>query len=277
MTTNLETTSRLAKVGFEPAPTTSPPRRLVACLSGLEKTGKTHLALTAPEPIYYISVDIGTEGVMEKFTQAGKEIYIHRLRMQMFQPLPSGAAGAEQQRRDFTPVWEDLQVAFTGALLEGQGGTVIVDTASEALEIARLAHFGKLTQVSPQHQQEVNAEWRELIRQSYNSRMSVIFIHRVREKFEQPGVYEIRQLPSMAYEVQINITTGYGYEMREREEVPGTYRIQRIQEDPKLFHAYIKDCRQNMGVAGQSLSSPSPGAHVDFFSFENLLSMVHGG
>ena len=51
------------------------PKRLVISLAGFEKTGKTHLAFTGKSPIVIFNLDLGTEGVIEKFQAAGKEIY----------------------------------------------------------------------------------------------------------------------------------------------------------------------------------------------------------
>ena len=41
--------------------------RLIVSVEGLEKRGKTHFAMTAPPPIAYFDMDIGAEGVVNKF------------------------------------------------------------------------------------------------------------------------------------------------------------------------------------------------------------------
>ena len=45
------------------------PRRLVCSIEGLDKTGKSHLAMSAPGPIVYVDLDVGTEGVIQKCQQ----------------------------------------------------------------------------------------------------------------------------------------------------------------------------------------------------------------
>src|SRR3990170_4136638 len=57
------------------------PRRLVISLSGPAKSGKSHFSLTAPEPIIYINVDIGTEVVVGKFQDKGKYVLIYDARV----------------------------------------------------------------------------------------------------------------------------------------------------------------------------------------------------
>ncbi len=42
--------------------------------------------------------------------------------------------------------------------------SIVIDTASEAWELVRLARFGKLTQVMPQHYGPVNTEFRDMIK-----------------------------------------------------------------------------------------------------------------
>ena len=51
------------------------PRRMVVALDGLEKMGKTSWALTAPGPIALQNLDIGAEGVIQKF-QSEKQIWL---------------------------------------------------------------------------------------------------------------------------------------------------------------------------------------------------------
>ena len=45
-------------------------------ICGETGTGKTHYTLTAPSPQLLQSLDIGTEGVIEPFIEAGQEIYL---------------------------------------------------------------------------------------------------------------------------------------------------------------------------------------------------------
>ena len=153
------------------------PRRLVASVGGREKTGKTHVALTAPAPVILFNIDLGTEGVVGKFQegfdgQEAKKVYVYDVRFQR----------NSTQTKDYAPLWLDLKAKLTSAW-GLSGGTVVMDTASEAHELSRLAAFGKLTQVMPHHYGPVNAEWRELIRLAYDSKMNTILIHKMRPKY----------------------------------------------------------------------------------------------
>lgn len=231
------------------------PRRLIVSSAGREKTGKSNFALTAPEPIFYINIDIGTEGVVGKFQAAGKEVYVYDVR------VPK-----EAKQDVYVPMWNDLKVRIQTAY-KLKRGTLIHDTSTEEYELARLAKFGKLTQVMPHNYVEVNNEWRELLRLAYDSTMNTIFIHKMKPVWinnARTKDYEVSGFGEMDYLSQVNL-------IHYREDT----------DDGTVFSAYIKDCRQNPGVAGQmlrGLALPRGESRVGdpLCNFEMLLSMVHG-
>lgn len=219
------------------------PYRLIASVNGRPKTGKTHFGLTAPEPLFFVNIDIGTEGVLDKFQAEGKKIYVFDVR------VPRTAS-----KDIYVPMWESLKNVFRTVYQAG-AGSVIVDTDSEVYELARLAKFGKLAQVMPQHYTEVNNEYREVLRQAFDSNMNSIFIHKMRPKYVnnvRTSEYEMAGFADMEYSSQVNI-------IMHREDT---------EEGPE-FSAFIKDCRHNPNVNGEWLRGP-------MCSFEFLLSLVHG-
>ena len=219
------------------------PRRLVASVSGREKTGKTHFALTAPDPIFFINIDIGAEGVLDKFQAEGKRVYVYDVR------VPRTA-----KQDVYVPMWENLKRIFEKVYKVG-AGSVVVDTDTEAFELARLAKFGKLSQVMPHNYVEVNNEYREILRLAYDSAMNSIFIHKMKPKYvndKRTAEYEPSGFGDMEYNSQANIIM---------------YR-EDTDEGPE-FSAFIKDCRHNPNVNGEWLKG-------ELCSFDFLLSLVHG-
>lgn len=226
------------------------PRRIIASLFGKAKTGKTHFSLTAPEPIIYFNVDIGTEGVVNKFQEQGKYILLYDVRV----PKEAG-------KDVWSRMWADLKFRVAKAY-SLKAGTVVWDTASEVYELARLAHFGRLTEIKPSDYAIVNNEWRELLRQAYDAPTNTIFIHKVKaswgmiptssgSRLGKTGEYEVSGFSEMDYLVQMNLETGCIYE-----------------ESGPEFSVLIKDCRQNPNIAGQLLSGP-------MCNFDFLLGLVH--
>jgi hypothetical protein len=227
------------------------PRRLIISLSGRAKTGKSHFALTAPEPIIYINIDIGTEGVVGKFQDQGKKIYIYDLR------VPK-----EATKDVWSKMWADFKVRVRKAY-EIKTGTVVWDTGSEAYELARLAHFGRLTEVKPSDYAAVNNEWRDVLRTAYDAEeVNTIFIHKVKEswgmiptnngsRLGKTGKMELSGFSEMDYSVQLNGETDC-----------------RFEDGEPVFSVSVKDCRQNMKISGTLLEGP-------MCNFEFLLGLVH--
>lgn len=236
------TIEQLKALGFSDAKVESP-KRLIVSLSGREKTGKTHFSLTAPDPVLFFNIDLGTEGVIGKFQEDGKKVMVYDVR---FSKQSSNAL-------DYRPLWTDLKSRLAAAWNLGKG-TVVIDTATEAYELARLAHFGKLTQVMPHNYTEVNSEWRELMRLAYDSRMNTVMIHKMKAKYinnVRTGDYETAGFGEIGYLVQVNLTA---------------YRED--DENGPQFNMLIQDCRQNAAISGQVLRGPM----VDY-GF--LLNLVH--
>jgi hypothetical protein len=149
---------------------------------------------------------------------------------------------------DYKPLWLDLKHRLKEAWSLGQG-TVVMDTASEAHELSRLAAFGKLTQVMAHHYGPVNAEWRELIRLAYDSTMNTVLIHKLKPMYIEnvrTKDYEVKGFGETGYLVQVNLTAHYGEE----------------------FSMSVDNCRQNPKLNGELLS----GLMSDFGI---LLARVH--
>lgn len=232
----------LKALGFE-RPRTETPRRLIASVAGREKTGKTHLALTAPPPIIFFDVDIGTEGVVERFAIEGKEIWLYTIRV------------PKEDKQDlWKAMWEDAKAKLKKSYGIGKG-TVVMDTGGEMYELCRLARFGKLTQVLPHNYVETNNEWREVMRWAYESPMNTIFIHKMKPKWvnnQRTSEYEVAGFGDIEYMTQINLRT-----MGSTEDGKFTPRV------------FIKDCRQNPTLGGTTLED-------SMCDFQFIIDAVHG-
>jgi len=218
------------------------PRRLICALEGLEFVGKTHFSLTAPEPIIFNDVDLGTEGVINKFQEQGKQILYHRIR------VPKSA-----DKDIYETLWNEFKNRIYKAYTLKRG-TVVWDTESEINELARLAKFGKLTQVMPHHYQQVNRELRDIIDYAYDAPINTIFIRKLKSKWVdnvRTREYEASGWADMDYKCQV------------------TLRLFKEETDEgSQFCAQIKKCRQNPDVAGEILRGP-------MCNFEFLLGLVH--
>ena len=211
-------------------------QRLILSIAGFEKTGKTHLACTGRGPVVVINLDVGDEGVVEKFAATGKEVYVHNIPLQRPTVLISASDGASQEI--WKKQWIDLNIMLEH-IYSLQPGTVVIDTMTEVYELARLAHFGKTDQVMPNKYGVVYAELRSLVRQAYAAEnTTTVFVHKMGMGFDskQP---ETKGWKEMDFMTQVNLRndrtppeTGYGMD---------------------TYFTVVKDCRQNPNVNGYRL------------------------
>ncbi len=202
-------------------------RRLIVVVQGHEKTGKTHFALTAPGPIGIFDLDIGTEGVVEKFA-TDKEIHLAEYAVS----FPYDQKVAEKTWQQFR---NDYKVILGGSGVR----TGIIDNAVEAFELLRIAKLGRLQQVMPHLYSGVNGEFRELLRMAYKSDTNLILIHKLRKQYVQEawnGKYERAGFGDMGYLAQVIVET--------------------FREDD-VFKLRVLDCRQNPMIKGLVIEKPT--------------------
>ncbi len=236
------TIAKLKSLGFLDEPVETP-RRLVCAIEGGWLTGKTHFSLTAVEPIIFFDVDIGTEGVVNKFQALGKKIFIYRVRVPKISTQDA-----------YTVLWTETKARIQLAYSLSEG-TVVWDTESEINELARLSHFGKLTQVQPFHYAQVNRELGDVLNWAYDSKMSSIFIRKMKPKWvnnARTNEMEGSGWGDMEYKCQVNLTM---------------YREDG--EGGPAFSILIKKCRSNPDITGTVLRQP-----MNTFPF--LMNLVHG-
>lgn len=194
-------------------------RRLALATVGGEKSGKSHFAImTAPDPLAVVSLDAGTDEIVDKARAAGRRVYHYPIRV----PRPKVIAGQEEQKvqqKIYGPLWDKYARAWEAIAAAKHLRTAIADTFTEAYELARLAYFGKLAQVKPQHYVEVNAEFRNLVKGTYDERpdLNLIYIHKTKKEYREgskgdsnwTGRYEQAGFGDTNYIVDLIVRHGY--------------------------------------------------------------------
>ena len=169
------------------------PKRLIANIQGLSKSGKSRLALTAKKPIGYVAVEIGgEEGVVDQFIPAGTESFegIQIARIRMENPVYPAREEFKSDKDFDAAVSEAIQVAATPAVdafyaayyqsLESFA-TTVVDTGSDFWEILRLSNFGRLEKVPQLAYGQLNKSMDKLIDDAFSAKGSVIYVHHLKE------------------------------------------------------------------------------------------------
>jgi hypothetical protein len=227
--------------GFKLADGVQQPRMIIA-VDGLDKSGKSNFAFTAPGPIAYLPFDVGAEGVIEKF-QTKKQIFVPKESYET--RFENGKAKAEA-----TSEFARFRTDYSNAIKAAR--SAIVDTATETWELLRLARFGKLSQIKPHHYTEVNQEFRDLVREAFDSTSNLILLHKVKavwkdgptaeSRASKTGEMERAGFSETGYLVQINVLC-YRLEAEERAEGDLGFRMK------------ILNCRQNPEIQGMVLEN----------------------
>jgi len=219
-TTNKAQLDAMTKAGFTPAQT-KVRRRLIVSIEGDEKTGKNNFAFTAPDPIAVFSFDDGLEGVIEKFANGtavvgGVAIPNKTILVKDVRVAPTLTGGSKSVNVsiadpafDYKGTWETF-VRDYHTLLAAKVRTIIWDTGTEVYELLRLFRFGKLSEVPANMWGPVKAEYRQLIRDAYDSHTNLIILHRMKPVYlndKRTGAMEISGFSDVGYAVQVNLKT----------------------------------------------------------------------
>jgi len=250
----------LESLGFYTA-TSEHTTSLVLSVSGLEKAGKTHMAMTMPGPIAYINTDIGLRGVIEKFADQKD---IHVLPVTVYH---DGDAAVKE--------WDRFMNAMKYLVLDSGIRSIVLDTATELWELKRIAAFGKLTQVQPWHYGPVNADFRGLFRMFYDDKdcpvKNLIALHKMKAVYlndKRTSDYERSGFSDMGYLAQASIRLYRDRPWVDADDV----------EHKGNFHAYIESCRHNPLLVGEDLETDMDvDDPVNMCSFSMLASLIVDG
>lgn len=249
----------LIKGGFKVVkPNVNP--RLIISSSAHEKCGKTHWAIQAPGPVAYFNSDRGDEGVVDKLS-AGLDIAQYDIII----PPPKRGDSEESKKSKYSKIWDDFAEHFRLACESGQFRTLVVDTHGEMWGLVRLARFGKLEKVLPEHYPPVTAEFVELSQYPKSFRgLNAIYIHKLGKQYtagkdgkrgEWNGAWESKSCGDLKYVANVNIEhfrytrddrpdPGFALKVinnRLRPELDGTVYDDSIDQEFMTFKALARD------------------------------------
>lgn len=258
------TLEKLKALGFT-VPSQQLNKRLILGIQARDKRGKTTFGLNqTPRPVAHFDSDIGTEGVIEKFSQNGDVLTWPVDMSERSEGTPA------ERKAKYEPIWKDLKDKAFAVYDEFQsmgGGTVVFDTATEMDQLCRLAHFGYigvLSQGDRQNFDVVNADWRSLITKAYKSpTVNTIYICHMREVYNQKGSWERAGVSKLENFVQALVQL-------DREDLPPPNK--------PLFSATVLSCRHNVGLIGQRLVDGAPRIAGDLpmgVNFQSLMDTIY--
>lgn len=239
------TPEQLEALGFEPAPEV-PQQRLIISVQGEEGTGKNHFAFTAPGPIAVQSIDVGTEGMVEKFVQAGKQIFVKHYDKPLTMGNLKDPELIEKTCSEAEVFLEEWETDFD-QLVESCR-TIVWDTATELWALLRWARAGRMEQIPPLWYTNMNLEYSNMVQKAYRTNTNLIMLHKVKDEWvgnESTGNKVRAGNKESGYLVQVEFTT---------------------QKDGKSFEFFIDKCRANEELTHELLPA---------MSFQELAMMVY--
>lgn len=229
----------LIKDGFQQAVVSAEPRLLLAT-DGFDKTGKTEFALSAPGPIVVFNLDMGLEGVVEKWLDK-KVVVVEQFEIPTF-----------DKQQEYAKLWSRFYDKFRKAVANQDVRTIFCDTGDDVWALERLAEFGTLNPRMTQNERTgkygvLNELYKSLIRMVYfESGKNLILTHKLKKRYVKyknvkgeeneawDGTWERGGFKEQNYLIQANLrhrfTQGEG------------------------FAIDIINCRQNMDLAGYTLT-----------------------
>lgn len=152
---------------------------------GLESSGKTFIALTAPGPLALIHNNEKVAGVVQEFVRKGKRIRVHKYGFTV-PKLTENEKLIVATSKAATPAWNGLKDKLVDAQ-DNWARSLIADTGNGVWDTLRFARCGTLT---PKGRADaiygpMNAEFRSLIANRYRnqSKCNLITTHMMVEKW----------------------------------------------------------------------------------------------
>jgi hypothetical protein len=173
-------------------------RRLIMSVRAMDKVGKTRFGLTATKPSMYLNFDRKIEQVtLDELGVKEEDLFIKEIR------TDSNLTQDQHQKE-----WQKVQDAILWALRDSESiRSIIIDTESEMWELARMAVFGKLTQVMPYQYTALNAAYKFLLDQCDKYNVNVVFLNKLKKQYKNDqwnGHYEPSGFSKLKDIVQVN-------------------------------------------------------------------------
>lgn len=212
---------------------------MIVSTEGMEASGKSRLALSAPRPVLYQDFDMGLEGV-QGAPDGPEPDFIYKT----YHLSGVGAVGMDEARvrSQARSVIRDFIADYIAGL--GKVRTIVVDTMTAAWAGQRIAR-------SEDKYVEMEEEFRSLIRSAYEQQQTnVILIHHLRQDWGRDGTKSYKKatwsrdgMDSIANMVQLAIRQRY---------VPPTMAGKTVVV-PGGFEIDVLKARDNIGLVGQTL------------------------
>lgn len=203
---------------LEEAVSSASSQRLVVAIWGREKSGKTQMALSFPDPLYFFNFDWGVEHHLPRLQKEGREVYVASY-------LPTTADISVDDAGAILRAFEQDYTNALSATRKRGGGTLVIDTGTQLWQLVSSCFLEpvrakrKDSQIYPFDYGKPNQYYAHLINESKQAGANIVLVHRARE------VYDAAGKPTGKYEMQGNNQTSYLVQIvLKMDKVAGIYR-----------------------------------------------------
>lgn len=175
------TAKSLRDTGFILDSDTEMKRRLIIAIDGESGAGKNRLAFSFPDPIAFLSFDPNYGKALTEATRQGKRVYRRAYTLPIIKP--DGKDG-EKISKVFGDIWDMFAIDFMGALRDKSIQTIIIDTATELMELITYAIYGKNVQVMPKERGHAYASYRQVIREVESTDKNLVLLHKMKDEWK---------------------------------------------------------------------------------------------
>lgn len=214
--------------------------RMILSTEGLEGSGKTELAFSAPRPLWHLDFDFGAEGVRNADRVDERRSY--DLLAATWQPEAQAKKYAQEVMRRY--------IADFREALEKKARSLVVDTKTAAWAGQRLAR-------SDDKYVEMEEEFRSLIRAAFASPYTnVILIHHMSRDWKRTSEGKSYKAETYSRDGMDGILNMVQMGIRQRFVPPIAAKMAgaMVVADavPGRFEIEVLKCRDNVGLVGQT-------------------------
>ncbi|HEX6825451.1 MAG TPA: AAA family ATPase [Nitrospiraceae bacterium] len=235
--------------------------KLAMAVYGLQGSGKTKLAITAPDPIGFVALDRKARKTVERISkELGKTVFMPKEDfIRVGNPMELATMKVEQAKIVYRRHVDSIKMACFKLYKHPQVRTIVLDTGSQLWEDMLFAHFGRNDRIMPRDRGAVNQEMIDLL--NALSGKHLIITHKAKEVWrnDKPtGRFEIAGFPHIGYHVNSMIELKCDSKKEEGDDGRFTLDMILCQDNPAI-----------QGPGGKNLLSD------DMISFQNLAQLIY--
>lgn len=157
------------------------PTRIIVSVEAVPGCGKTAFGLGAArtgKTVYLQRLDLTSEEPLRIAQREGLDVRVKDYDVDQFKDEMDASRARSAAQEVFGEFCNDFrQIIADGAI-------PVWDTATEVWELARLAQFGKTTQVLPNYYSSLNAKFMHLLKVAVMSPSNFVMVHKMKDEWE---------------------------------------------------------------------------------------------